>query len=329
MACYNYYSWQQAFPNVYTSPAQAQAGQRPGYEQQQATTVSHATQLFSGAESGGRQAPINQENASHDIHLKLLNPANKQDYKMFVLRKVCMDKMDSPDKLKDLIIDQCGDAVTKCNLEIGYFRRSKKFWLNNRLDMNDFWELILKGESITLWCVETTEHSRKRTQPDASEDEYRERPKKLSKVEERKSEAEKFEKVLSEKHGDKFSPFQYKLWAEMYVGKTHQSLEEPPAAAMFKRDTKQPKKRPDLSTTSVDGVLTVMNTLCQALATANKQTEAPAPSPTFSPMKRAQLRSTYLKQLSELRDLHDAGVLHQDEYEEQRSDIVNLMRQLK
>ena len=85
---------------------------------------------------------------------------------------------------------------------------------------------------------------------------------------------------------------------------------------MFKRDTKQPKKHSDLSTTSVDGVLTDMNTLCQVLATANKQIETPTPSPTFSPMKRAQLRSTYLKQLSGLRDLHDAGVLHQDEYEE-------------
>ena len=62
-------------------------------------------------------APINQENTSHDIHLKLLNPANKQDYKMFVLRKVCMDEMDSPDKLKDLIINRFGGAVTKCNLE--------------------------------------------------------------------------------------------------------------------------------------------------------------------------------------------------------------------
>ena len=85
-----------------------------------------------------------------------------------------------------------------------------------------------------------------------------------------------------------------------------------------------------MSTSSVvDGVLTVMNTLCQALAIANRQTEAPTPSPTFSPMKCAQLHSTYLKQLSELRDLHDAGILHQDEYEEQRSDLVNLMRQLK
>ena len=115
----------------------------------------------------------------------------------------------------------------------------------------------------------------------------------------------------------------------MYVGKTHLSLEEPPAAAMFKRDTKQPKKPPDLNTTAVDGMLSVMDTLCQALATANKQTEKPTPSLTFSPMKRAQLRSTYLKQLSELRDLHDAGILHQDEYEEQRSDLVNLLHQLK
>ena len=61
---------------------------------------------------------------------------------MFMLREGL--KMDSPDKLKDLITDQCGDAVIKRNLEIGYFRRSKKIWLNNRLDMNDFWELILK-----------------------------------------------------------------------------------------------------------------------------------------------------------------------------------------
>jgi hypothetical protein len=235
MACYNYYSWQQGFPNaVYTSPAQAQTGQRPGYEQQQAATVSHAvTQLFGGAESDDRQAPISQENhTSHDIHLKLLNPANKQDYKMFVLRGVSTDEVDSPHKLKDLIIDQCGDAITKRTLEIGYFRRSKKFWLNNRLDLNDFWELILtymyKGESVTLWCVETTEQTRKRNQAGASEDEHTERPKKLSKMEERKSEADKFEKIFSEKHGDKFSPFQYKLWAEMYVGKTHLSLEEPP-----------------------------------------------------------------------------------------------------
>ena len=46
-------------------------------------------------------------------------------------------------------------------------------------------------------------------------------------------------------------------------------------------------------------------------------------------MKKAELKSTYMKQLSELRQLHDNGVLTEDEYEEQREELVQLMRQLK
>jgi hypothetical protein len=53
---------------------------------------------------------------------------------------------------------------------------------------------------------------------------------------------------------------------DVYVGKTHLSSSRgAPAAAMFKRDTKHPKKPPEA--------------LCQALAIANKQTETPTPSP--------------------------------------------------
>ena len=90
-----------------------------------------------------------------------------------------------------------------------------------------------------------------------------------------------------------------------------------------------------MNTTVVDGVLTVVNTLCNTLVPANRGTQkqcAPTNSPTFSPMKHAQLhvRSTYLKHLSELRDLHDAEILHQNEYhEEQWSDLLNLLCQLK
>ena len=43
---------------------------------------------------------------------------------------------------------------------------------------------------------------------------------------------------------------------------------------------------------------------------------------TLSPMKKAKLRSTCMKLLSELRQLHDNGVLTEDEYEEQREELV-------
>ena len=256
---------------------------------------------------------------------------------MFTLRNVPVDETDSPEKLKKLITDQCGEAVAK-QMDVGYFNKhSKKMWLNNRLDVNDLWDLVYKEENITLWCTETADNSRKRIQQDINTNETEDscvekatKKQKLSKIEERKLEAEKYEQILSEKHGNTYTQFQYKLWAEMYVGKVHPSLEEPPNAAMFRHDSKQSKKsQPDLNNTVVDGMLTVMNTLCQAL-TPTKQVEKQGPStPTFSPMKQAQLRSTYLKQLGELRDLHDGGVLLSEEYEEQRSGIVNLLRQLK
>ena len=146
---------------------------------------------------------------------------------------------------------------------------------------------------------------------------------KLSKMEERKLDAEKYEESLTKKHGDGYTPFQIMLWAEMCAAKTHSSLEEPPQAAMFKRENKYPKPHSDSSV--MDGMFTVINTLCQAITT---KADPEKPQAILSPMKKAQLRSTYLKQLGELRELHESGVLNAEEYEEQRADIVELMRKL-
>jgi hypothetical protein len=33
-------------------------------------------------------------------------------------------------------------------MEIGFFHRSKKLWINSRLDLNDMWDLVGKGEKI-------------------------------------------------------------------------------------------------------------------------------------------------------------------------------------
>ena len=46
-------------------------------------------------------------------------------------------------------------------------------------------------------------------------------------------------------------------------------------------------------------------------------------------MKKAELRSTYLKQLGELHQLRDNGILTEEEYEEQREDQIDSMRNLK
>ncbi len=96
-------------------------------------------------------------------------------------------------------------------MDMGYFNKhSKKMWLNNRLDMSDLWDLVHKGENITLWCAIS---SRKRIQHDVgtndtediSSEKSTKKPKKLSKMEEKKIESDKYEQVLSEKHGKTYT----------------------------------------------------------------------------------------------------------------------------
>ena len=46
-------------------------------------------------------------------------------------------------------------------------------------------------------------------------------------------------------------------------------------------------------------------------------------------MKKAELCSTYLKQLDELRQLRDNRILTEEEYEEHREDLIDSIRNLK
>ena len=62
---------------------------------------------------------------------------------------------DTHDKLKQAIASQYGDLLPQPadNIEVGYFIQCKKMSINNRLDLNDVWAMVAKGEKITLWCM--------------------------------------------------------------------------------------------------------------------------------------------------------------------------------
>lgn len=76
-------------------------------------------------------------------------------------------------------------------------------------------------------------------------------------------------------------------------------------------------------------MVSAIDKLCNALTPKQVGNEKRAITSTLSSMKNAELRGTYRKQLSERRQLHENGVLTEDEYVEQREELVQLMRQLK
>ena len=251
------------------------------------------------------QTPCPQGDQSKvDAYLRVLNPANKKDFRLFILRNLSRD-MDSPEKLKMAIFTQCGNETVPppTNMELGFYNQTKKLWINNRLDVNDLWELVSKSDKLTLWCVGVGSNSKssrntKRSNDERDKDETAESepPKKMTKMEEKRALADDYEKKLKEKHAE---------------------------------STKVAKKGQDgpADDSVISGMISVMNSLCSAITPVqNKQEVRRA---TLSPMKKAELRSTYIKQLSELRLLHEGAVLSADEYEEQRKEVIDLMRQLK
>ena len=87
--------------------------------------------------------------------------------------------------------------------------------------------------------------------------------------------AEENEMKLKEKHADKFSNFQYKFWVEMLAHDQHQSFEDPPGHAMFRRESKCAKKGQDGTADGdvITGMLSIMNTLCGAITPAQSKQE--------------------------------------------------------
>lgn len=284
--------------------------------------------------------PVSQhivKSRSVDMYLKVLCPENKKDFKTITLRGLNKEYIDTPDKLKTAISMQY-EGLDSENMEVGYFIGSKKLWINSRLDINDVWDTVEKGEKLTLWCLDSTPRESQKRKHDEHAAEEDSQPKKkcpqqsaAAAIEERRSKAKANEEKLKELHKDKWSPFQYKLWGDMLANGTYKSFEEPPVyASMFSREEKRSHTLASDATSAVavSGMVMAMNSLCEALIPKEKPQPQLGQSTMASPMKNAQLRGMYMKQLNDLRQLYDGGIVNKEEYEEQRSDLVKLMQQL-
>ena len=97
----------------------------------------------------------------NDFYLKVLCPENKKEFKTVTLRGLSPENIDTPTKLKEAISVQCSGLDPE-NMEVGYYSHSTKLWINSRLDVNDVWNSIGRGEKPTLWCLDTTHQPLKR-----------------------------------------------------------------------------------------------------------------------------------------------------------------------
>ena len=201
-------------------------------------------------------------------------------------------------------------------------------------DLCEVWENIRSGNNVMLWCdgmrssKTTTTGSRKRPLNADSEDETQcieggkkgksaKRKKKQEEKEEKEERVENIRTSLKEKHGSSFTPMQYRIWAEMIAGGVHCSYDDHPNSSMFLRVGVGTKKK----TPSVNVLSEAITQLSSALSPKPVATTSSG-----SPAKIIENRSKCYKQLAELKNLVELGVLSEEECDAERNAILGILK---
>ena len=114
---------------------------------------------------------------------------------------------------------------------------------------------------------------------------------------------------LNAAHKEKYTPMQYRIWAEMKSGGLHDSMTTPPATSMFVRaGGTTPKKAASVS----DPMSQAICQLASAL-TPNQSSTSVAGRVGDSPAKVIENRSKCYRQLAELKNLVESCLLSEEE----------------
>ena len=280
----------------------------------------HPTSSPSPSSSGS----ISEEPILVSVNVKVICTGEKRnEHKMYILRNVDLKKVQDVHYLKRIILDQFGSDIVspKLSFDVGYFKGNKRIWIRTNADLTELLQL-LQSKGATLWCDGITQEAiptsaqAKRgaiTVDESSESEEEVRKQKPRKKKAKTAYVERLERIddivddLREKHGSKFSTIQYRVWAETISAGRHADLETPPRGS-FWRGSKGKES--------------------EAGSKVNSETPSANTSTCITPVKAAELKSTYIKQIRELHSLVEIGAISDEDFKKQKDVILYQMDNL-
>ena len=268
------------------------------------------------------------------VLLKCSSKGNKKDYKTFSLRNINPSTVTSCSALKTLIRAQLKSEVEE-GFDVGYLQNNVIVTIRSSADLCELWSNIVRGASTVLWCDGLKKQSKRPSIAEYSDDEPEEDVSSKKKSKKKKTTDDRNEAVdsniakLKELHCNSgYTPMQYQIWAEMYIGGVHSSLEEPPTSTMFVRagsGTTKKKTSPNRDDSFTQAITQIASALSP---TAGAPTSSGHTLRT-SPAKLIDNRSKCYKQLADLNNLKQSGLLDDEEYTAERQAIMEVLKQLK
>ena len=118
---------------------------------------------------------------------------------------------------------------------------------------------------------------------------------------------------------------QLRIWSEMYNGGVHSSLNEPPTSTMFVCAGTPTVKKTSTKSDSLTQAITQIATALSPGTTSSSR----GPMLAVSPAKVIENRSKCYKQLADLSNLKQSGLLDDEEYAAERQAIIEVLKKLK
>ena len=173
------------------------------------------------------------------IPVKVMNPEKAKDFKLFTWHDV-HEKFKTPDDLKGKLQESFGEHVPESDFDVGFFESrstaaSNRKWIISDNDLDRMYAMFENNREITLWCDKKVDSTGAKRTSDANEDGP------VTKRAKRQVAVEEVKKELVEKHANKFSEPQYKLWALMVINGQWTNKDSPPNIPLFGCDKSKPE----------------------------------------------------------------------------------------
>ena len=238
----------------------------------------------------------------------------------------------SLDEMKRLLQDAFPDELPALTSDfyVGYFEppSGAKRWIIDDRDLQSLYAKRDPGSKINLWCEpklpeENGDGSGASAQPAAKK-------KKGTTRESIEVETESVFEQLKEKHPDMENP-KLRLWAKIIQSGHWEDYDNPPPIPLITGKTKPQPRNESIADALAGAATAIVKVLQPQEANTPKRISSATDrdKPKISPMKSATIRRSCLDDLKKLKDLHEDGVLTEEEFREEKQQILATLRSLK
>ena len=246
---YNDFRYSSLNYHLYTfQPSQPQSQSSQPQPQPQQTSYTGMYTMRNPSQAASRLSQQIFRNPVPSVSVKVINPSKKSDTRLFILRNVELQKLKTPESMKNLLLSQLGQE----SFEMGYFQGNERVWVRNEDDIQEVVKLLRSKDNhcVTLWCMGKSQASKRVLELSDSESDEEVGIKSKSKQRKKCSKyTEKLERIddtvdeLKCKHGSAYNAIQYRVWAETIDAGHHDSLENPPKGSFFKSQGRKGNSR--------------------------------------------------------------------------------------